>query len=220
MKSILSILVLMSLALIPHGTARADGPQIFITWNTDGYVPAGYEGRILPVNGSRVTARVAVLVSGKFVDLSQEQINWYLDGSLIQSGGGADSVKFDISTLTRSSLELKAQLVSMAGGPYSKTIDVPIAQPEAVIEFRSPGGAISGQNIFLTALPFFFSAGNISDLNFSWQVNGETPASLDNPEYLNIKSGSGFGSGSKVQVSLTIQSGNQSASQSKTFAAP
>lgn len=220
MKKIFASLTLMSLLFLARGTARAEGPQIFITWSTDGYVPAGYSGKILPVNGSHIKTRVGAFSGNNFLDLSREEIVWYVNGAPIQNGSGAQAAEFDVSTLTQSFLEIKVQLLSLPGGPYSKTIQVPIAQPEAVAEFRSPGGKIAGNNIFLTALPFFFRVQNAAELNFSWEVNGESPANLTDPQHLNIKSSSDFEPGSQVRVSLTITKGTESASQTKTFTTP
>jgi len=213
-----SIILALVLSLLIFHLSSAQGPQIFITWSTEGYAPPWYAGKILPTSRSHIKARVAVLGPSSFMDLSQEQINWYVNGVPIQSGVGIQTVEFDVPTQTQPSLDLKAQLISLEGGPYSKSIRVPIVKPEAVIEARYPGGTISGQkNIFVAALPFFFRAQSASELNFSWQVNGETPANLTDPERLNIKSAAGFGSGSEVLVSLAIQNGNESAFRSKTF---
>jgi hypothetical protein len=220
MRKFFGALILLSLIFVSNKQARADGPQIFITWSTDGYVPAGYGGKVLPVNGSHLKARVGAFLNGGFLDLSKEEVAWYVNGTPIQDGTGMQAAEFDVSTLTQSSLELKAQLLSLNGGPYSKTINIPIVQPEAVVQFRSPHGNITRDNIFLTALPFFFRVKSASELNFSWQINGETPASLTDPQHLNIKSSSGFLSGSTVQVSLNIQNGAEGGSQSKTFRAP
>lgn len=212
--------MLLSLLFLAQGTARAEGPQILITWSTDGYVPAGYPGKILPVNGSHIKTRVGALTGNNFLDLSKEEIVWYVNGVPIKNGVGAQAAEFDVSTLTQSSLEIKVQLVSLPGGPYSKTIQVPIAQPEAVAEFRSPGGKITGNNIFLTALPFFFRVRSATELNFSWRVNGDTPVNLTDPQHLNVKSSSGFTSGSEIQIYLNVNKGNESASQTKILMAP
>jgi hypothetical protein len=218
MKKIFSATILLSLIFLGH-SAKADGPQIFITWSTDGYVPAGYAGKVLPINSSRIKARVAIFLGNGFLDLSQNEIAWSVDDIPLKDGLGAQAVEFDVSTLTQSAVQIKVQLPDISGGPYSKTINIPITQPEAVMEYVNSKNAVRGNLLSLTALPFFFKAQRLSDLNFSWQVNGQTPASLTDPQRLNVKSASGFQPGSQIQVSLNIQGGNKSASQTKTFTA-
>lgn len=200
---------LLSLSLgfflfFPH--AKADSqPQFWLTWHASGSnIPPSYIGKALPSYGAQVTAEIALISNGKVDNLSRQTVYWYLDGTLIGGGVGAQKVTFVPFGTPPNTLTLKAELPSYNGMDLVHTIQLPFVDPVAVIEAPYPNGGFSSNPVTLTALPYFFSS-SASNLSYAWAVNGKTGASAENPETAQVTLPQGTPSGTGITISLTVQ---------------
>lgn len=188
---ILSFVSLVLLAVPLFSTAQQAEPTFFVTWRAQSYVPAGFNGKILPAANSPITASFELVQNGKLVNLSRETILWYLDRKLIQSGVGLQTISFLASDAPGTQHELRARINNFQDKSIIvlKTVRIPVAQSEAVIRAPFYQNAFSGGNARVTALPYFFNVQNQSELDFSWEVSGQRPVPGGSPEILDVNSG-------------------------------
>lgn len=213
---------LLALSGIPRASAAS--PQILITWKTTGsYIPSGYQGKALPTYGSNITASIEIVSDGKLVDLSGQTIYWYLNDTdtLIGGGVGAQSITFPPLGKPPNVTTLEVELPYYPSGFILHSIDIPMVQPQAVIEAPYPAGQFSINPVTLTAVPYFFSISSPTDLSYSWSVNDQPGSNTENPNVVQITLPQGTAAGTSFDVSLTIQGASEStqstASQSLTY---
>lgn len=207
-QKIISSLTLLGVGIFfAHAQTTIPAPKLFITWKAESYAPADFSGKILPTANSPITASVELIDNGKVINLVQQSstVYWYLNDNFLQGGKALQEIAFRAPDAAGGTLDLRAEIPNYRNGPALKTVTIPIAQPETVIEAPFPSGIFSSPSIELTALPYFFNMKDLSRLNFDWSVNGETPTGAENPQKLTIKAGSAAAPGSAIQISLNIR---------------
>lgn len=213
------IFPLILLALIWSVGAEAQSrPQLIITWSSDSYVPPDFEGKPLPSPGSSIKANLVVIDSSLSADLSQQEIKWSVDGEVIRSGVGLQSLELRTPNIPGGFLKVRAQLQNFKGEFISKTIEIPIVRPEAIILTNFPGNEFSKNSLDFKARAFFFNIQNQDLLSFSWKVNRQDPNPSSEPDRL-LLSLPNIRDGYKAQVVLRIdnESPEESASVTKNF---
>ncbi len=205
-KIIFFTIVAVSLGVSTTALAQtaAAKPKVIITWIANSYAPPTFGGKVLPTAGSLVSASVALLDGGRLIDLSKETIYWYLDNNFLSGGPGLRGISFRAPDVAGGTVSLRAEIPNYSKGSQLKTISIPVASPEAVIEIPFPSKKFYSSSIKLVGQPYFFNIGSASGLNFSWSINGQTPSGAENPQSLNIKIGN-LAVGSSLSVSLVIQ---------------
>lgn len=161
-------------------SAQSQSSQVFITWETSNFYPAYFEGKALPTLNSPVTVSVEATRNGALLDLSQAEIMWEIDGSFMAGGRGVKQVIFTIrkgvgdTHFVRVSTRLNQEM-------FESSVRVPVTSPLVVIDAPYPDRSGSGGGITLRALPFFFNMSSLSELSFSWLVDGvQTATESDN----------------------------------------
>ena len=152
--------------------------DLLISWRATNYVPANYQGKIMPSNNSSIEVSFDALNQGKFVDLSKQNIIWYLNDNFLQSGIGLKSVKFTASQLNPViSISIPNYKDSKySAGDIEGVITIPTTSAKVVIDAPYPAKAIKiGDNLF-QALPYFFNVADLGQLNFNWNVDGSDVA--------------------------------------------
>ncbi len=88
---IFSAVLLFSLKSANAQTASS--PQFLVTWKaSNSYIPSFYQGKALPSLEIEITASLELISNGHVVDLSSQNIYWYLDrGSGGRGDGGTTS---------------------------------------------------------------------------------------------------------------------------------
>ncbi len=216
------IVVILFAALIIVGAAtlrvnaQTAGPELLITWSAQGsYAPSNYPDKVLPNQSSRITASLTLISGGRQVDLSGQTIYWYENGTLIDGGQGVQYIFFSPFGTAPTFLTLNAQVPSYGdnGSLLQNTVQIPIIQPKAVIEAQHPQENFLAKSFTLQATPYFFSVANPSSLSYAWSVNGQSPATAENPEtfQVNIASGTSLGSAYAVSLTITDQASGMSA---------
>ncbi len=167
-----------SLSVVSYVSAQT-APEFMITWKAINYVPSDYLGKTFPSQSSSVEIGLDVIDKGRTVDLSKNIISWYSNNSQINSGVGMKTIQ-----LTTSSIQNEVVRVVIAdynGTDLSDSFIIPVQKNEVVISVKTPHTNIYRNRVMLSATshlmearPFFFNVTDLSGLNFSWRVNGQS----------------------------------------------
>jgi hypothetical protein len=211
----LAMLAPVVVPLIQTANAQTSGPQLFITWRAlNSYAPAGYPGKILPNQTSQIAASLQVTNNGKPVDLSGQTVYWYQNDNLLGGGIGTQRFTFRPYGEAPNTITLKVELPDYPGGLLIHEINIPIVQPQAIIEAPYPRGNLTTNSAMVQALPYFFATSSTAPLTFTWAVNGQTVTSAENPQSLKISLPQSTPVGYGVAVTLTVQNSADSTSAS------
>ena len=185
-------------------TVPASGPNIMLTWKSSSYVPPAFLGKDMPTTNSLITASAELIDNGKAIDVSRQNIYWYQDNNFLDGGIGKQRISFRVPDTGGGTISLRVEFPEYSKGGQLKTIDIPIVKPEIVIESPFPGGKFSSSPLTLIGQPYFFNVSSLSQLGFSWSVNGQSPQGAENPQALNIKF-SQLPSQAQMAISLLAQ---------------
>lgn len=204
----LVILAFEGCAPILANAQSATGPQLIITWHaTDSMAPASYQAKLLPSVSSPITASVEVISQGALVNLANQTIYWYLDGNLVGSGIGKQTITVNAPSFVEIT-SLRAELPNYPGGLLINTTHIPITNPQAVIVAPYPGKTFTGSSLAVKAVPYFFQSSKLSQLSYQWVVNGQAVTSQEDPQNLSVNLANGSSTTSSnfpVQIDLLIQ---------------
>lgn len=193
--------------------AQTSQPQFLMTWAaTNSYTPPGYQGKVMPTQGSTIQVSLELIVNGKPVNLSGQTVYWYANDAYVGGGVGVQHFNFHPTASAPAVVALKVELPYYPTGAQIHEIDVPIVQPMAVIEASYPKNDVPASPAVLQAIPYFFATSSTSPLSFAWSVNGQTVTSAENPETLQISLPASTPAGYNLSVSLTIQNSQDSTS--------
>jgi len=195
-----------------QSSAQQSQPKFLWSWQTNTYVPAGFEGKVLPSPGATVTVsfelvqggKLANLQGNKLLNIPPQTIYWYANNTLISNIPGKQTVSFTAPSVP-GTVTVKVQLPGYPGGSVFQSISVPVVPPEAVIESRYPGGSFVGTPVNVRGIPYFFNVKDPFALNFEWSVNGEIPQNAEDPTNLSIGLNPDAPSGATLNIKLTIQ---------------
>ncbi|HVN26548.1 MAG TPA: hypothetical protein VMT99_02745 [Candidatus Paceibacterota bacterium] len=195
--------------------SRADaatGPQFLITWKANGsYVPPNYPGKALPTYGSRITASIELLrANGTLANLSGQTIYWYLNGTLLGGGVGAQTISFPPFGQAPGSMTLEVDLPNYNGSFLIHSITIPMAGPKAVIEAPYPNGQFSANPFVLAAIPYFFNTSSSDNLSYFWNINGQTGGNAENPMTAQVTLPKGTAAGTAISASVQVSNGGDS----------
>jgi hypothetical protein len=194
-----------ALLLLAPSHSHAADPQLLVTWKGTSLAPYDFSGRLMPSANSLITASAqALLGNGTVANLTNEIIYWYANDQLIGGGKGVQTVTFQAPSIPGGLVTLRAQLPNFNDTFTAKTITIPIANPQAIIEVPFAGSAFSKSPVTLKAHAFYFSASGANNLVYAWTVNGVPPESSDDPEILNINIDPKTPSGVTIGVNLTV----------------
>jgi hypothetical protein len=171
-----------------------DDPEFdfIISWKAINYVPADYKGKILVSKNSDIEISFDVLDNSKFIDISEQEVKWYINNNLLESGVGLKTIKFTV-------VDNKDQFVEISIPNYNDSkyknadlgaiITIPSARPEVVINAPYQNKTMNiniKENIF-QVLPYFFGISNLNQLKIDWTVNGaDIIGETNRPDILNL----------------------------------
>jgi hypothetical protein len=190
MKTFLTtFLILGGIFMIFNLSHAQAAPQFMITWKTDSFVPANYQGKIFPTQGSTIEMGLDLVVNNKIVDLSKKNIKWSIGGQPSQTKIGLTKIKFKTNKSSEDQTVEVSILKYNTSGNLNAMVVIPIHSPEIVIDSASYNNEvkISEKNIF-KALPFFFDVPSLANLSFSWFINGSriNQESANRPDLLSL----------------------------------
>jgi len=217
-KYIFFFLVLIG---IPSVSLGATEPFLFLTWNARSYVPDSYLGKIIPGPNSPIIVSLEAIQDGKIADLRSSTIKWYVDGELFSSVVGQKSFTIRApKRLTSGIMSIRAEVVDKWDRIKMKTVDIPLSPPLVVLKSNYLSRSFGENKISVSASPYFFGTTNLSDLIFSWKVNGQSVGSAENPQVLDIEFNRDAEPGSSISVEAFVSNPNgvqESASKRESF---
>ena len=190
-------------------TSAQTAPRILASWRAINYTPSDFQGKIFPVKNTPVEVGVDLLDQGKLVNLKPYEIRWYLDGALIKSGKGLQTITF-AAMRSNNAHSLKVRILDYKNAAPEALLDIPVKTPRAVITSFNPKKQVSvGLNNF-QALPYFFNIASLNDLNFTWSSDGKPiTGAFINPSILNLNIASeGMPIETKINVSAFVHNRN------------
>lgn len=153
-------------------------PEFLVSWKTDSYVPPGYIGKALPTRNSRVDIALELIDNGRLVNLSQNEIRWFVNNKLQKSGMGIKNFTMLQPTINVAP-EIRISVINYRGINLDKTITIPLANPDVAI--------ISVEGFTFRALPYFFNIKTANELKYTWSVNDfKTEGEVNNPDILTL----------------------------------
>lgn len=200
------ILVLLFLLLLPTNSFGATTePFLYLTWNAKSYAPDNYLGKIIPGANSPILVSLEAIENGKVADISKSQIKWYVDGELFSTTVGQKS--FTIRTPKKPDsglISIRAEVTNKWSRIKMKTVDIPISPPLVILKSNYLSRSFGENKISITANPYFFGASGLSDLVFSWKVNGQSVNSAENPQAVDISFNQDADPGSSITVEGSV----------------
>lgn len=162
--------------------------QAILTWQANNYFPANYQGRALATNKTTINASVELVADQKIQNISNATIAWYIDGDFFRKGIGLKEISFPVRKTRGDSHTIRVS-IKTGETEVGASASIPIFDPEVVIENGGAGDLIKGgSQITLQAIPYFFNISSMSDLSFSWKVNGSQKAADVSALTLNVGS--------------------------------
>ncbi len=170
--------------------AQSSPIQFLTSWKADSYAPSWYGGKILPSLGSNIRVNFELMDNGKIVDLSGVVVRWYVDDDLMSNedeGLGIKSLKIMAPQATGDDIKVRIAVVCYKDiAELNKIVNIPVSEPEAVIDFPYYNLAINRSGNIFRALPFFFNVKDLSKFSVNWLANdrnaqesGKNPWQLD-----------------------------------------
>ena len=203
-------LLVMGIAIgfgVPVGHANA-AADFMTSWQTKTYVPAWFEGKIFPTFQSVITVGFELVDNGKIVDLSKTPVRWYVDGKLFKnedSGLGIKQIAIFNNKYGGDVLSIKITIPDYKGGSLEKLFDIPIKNPEVVIDVPYFQKKVSKGDNTIYAWPFFFNTLTSNNLNLQWTVDGMNLAMQKaSIPLLLVPVGNDIQSGSRSTIEATI----------------
>lgn len=136
--------------------------QFIFNWKSDSYTPSFYQGKVLPIPGSNVTASFEFIKNGNLVDLHNQIIQWTVNGRLTAVKKGMQEIAFKVpSNFLGEKLVINVIIRDLG---INQVFTIPISSPSLVIERK-------GDDLFV--LPFFFNITDPQELELNWS-EGET----------------------------------------------
>ncbi len=190
MHRLLALLALVA-SLAGIRTALAQTPvarqsassEIMMSWRSNGFAPASYQGRVAAAGGGTVIILAEALVNGQPADLSRYEVRWYVNDELYETGFGLQAITVPIQRFHQDSLDARVEII---GAPFTdtlKSISVPLTKPKAVIRPISSPRLSEGENTFV-AVPYAFNVIRATDLIYRWSVDNQPPSANENPQQL------------------------------------
>ncbi|MBI3589248.1 MAG: hypothetical protein HY093_02440 [Candidatus Liptonbacteria bacterium] len=178
-------------------------PQFLVSWRAQTYVPADFKGKVMPTSGSPVEVGFEMISQGRLVNLSQNEIYWYLDDDFVKGGVGLQGIVFRPLGVGQHNLRIK--LPDYQGQSLTKNVVIPTVKPEAVIVAPFPQGKFTNPKIRLKGEAYFFNVDSLGALSLNWAVNGQGAKNSGDNSFLDISLGSPLGSGLPLNVSLNVR---------------
>ena len=190
LKLIISLIVSCLLLVVGQVNAQT-APEILVSWKAVNYVPADYQGKILPSNSSRMEAGFDLIDKNKIADLSKSNISWFLGGNLLNSGIGLKNITFNIASSLNQTMRITVSGYKENDLDY--IFQIRVTNPEVVIDTKTSVKTLKNQNYLplksyiFEARPFFFNVSNLKELGLKWRLNNRlVEGQAENPEFLKL----------------------------------
>ena len=189
-------LVTISQFLVPNLGSAQIAPEFMITWKSNSYVPASYAGKIMPTRNTPINISLELKEDGKLANLSKNEVRWFVNNKLKQSGVGLKNFTFAPELTANQPQIIRIAIINYRGTDLTKTIAIPLANPEVVV-------TSIGANVF-KAFSYFFNIDKINDLKWEWSANNiKATGTAQEPDVLTLDIQGGR-LGDTVDLKLTV----------------
>lgn len=199
---------------LPDFVYAQTSPEFLVSWRALNFVPADYQGKSLPSKSTRVEIGFDVIDGNKLVNLSKNNISWYLGNNQIASGAGMKTIT--VAMPTELDQAVRMTVAGYKGADLDFGFIIPVSKPKIVINTKTPTITAKNQRFLqvrphlFRAQPFFFNVNNLRDLNFKWQINSELiSGTAGNPEFMSMDLGSN-GTPKESQFAISASASNNS----------
>ena len=158
-------------------------PKFIFSWKTTNYVPADFQGKILPSKTSFVEVGFDLVDGNKIVDLSRNEITWHLNNNFLRIGIGLKTTSFQAQP---SGQTVRITVSDYKGRDLIYNASIPTTNPDLVIDAKTVSRDLKLGSYLLTALPYYFNAANLSEINLNWLINGQAPAQQISPDIISL----------------------------------
>lgn len=174
-------LIICFIFFIISGSVFAQEPEFLFTWQAETSSPDWYEGKEFPSYGSIVNVAFEAIEKngvnkGKFIDLSQREIWWYLGGNLVKKGVGLQSLRINNNDYPGKDIAVKVTIPEYYDSQLGKSYEVshyeyiPIVSPRVVGDYyQFTNRVLPGKKLLISAYPFFFNAQE-DGLKVMWKI--------------------------------------------------
>jgi hypothetical protein len=188
--------------------AQQTTPQFLVSWQSNSFAPSWFKGKVFPTTGSQIIVKFDLIDGGKIADLSKTAVRWYVNNNLIlneKNGLGIKTYSFFANDYVGAKTNVRISIPDYKGSVLDSVLDIPVVNPEVVINAPYFDKIISAGKLDLEAIPLFFNVNNLSSLSFSWAANGQPTTITGNPFLgLNIDAGI-MSSGSGIDLSAMVK---------------
>lgn len=168
-------------AITAAATSLVTPPELVVTWSTNSLAPATYRGRLLPSHASPIMLSAQLLDNRKVIAQPLAgDFSWYVNGKLAQGQTSANFTIDPSTTPTSDGYAIEIYARNYQSVPLKASLFIPLTQPQVVITTPLAGKTVQLSGTLLTALPYFFNTTSLSDLLFTWQINGIKQVTTDN----------------------------------------
>ncbi|MEK7180844.1 MAG: hypothetical protein AAB738_00730 [Patescibacteria group bacterium] len=183
--------------------AQATEPEFMFTWKARSYAPAEFSGKILPTDKSSITVSFEMIDRGRIVNLSKNDIYWYVNDDFFKGGAGLQEITFRASGVGRQVARITVN--DYLGQTLIKSVEILSVKPEVVIPVPFPGGKLRDSRVWFEALPYFFNTKNPDNLGFEWKINDQSPEASGDPKVLNVTFRQIPVQGTTISISLNVK---------------
>jgi hypothetical protein len=169
-------------------SAHAQTSQVFIvSWKAHSFVPNGYAGKTLPTEKTVLDASFEILRNGAFMDLSDYDVTWTVDGRVVGQGKNKKITSFTPTAFRGQNIDVHIAAENSYGIMLSHDFSVLVSAPELIIRsLYFPPVTGKPREFKFQALPYFFNVTDIPQLAFSWQVNGSPATETGEKDILTV----------------------------------
>jgi hypothetical protein len=212
---ILTILI-SSKYLLVNSVNSQTSPQIIFSWQAYNFYPSDYLGKALPTKNSLVTVSLEVVKDNKFIDLSKNNIAWYLNNKNIARGVGLKSTVFKIESEPNQTIFVKAA-IQIDEKIIESSFLLPVVNPQLTLNLPYPQKNIFADSSFeIKAIPYFFNINSLNQLTFFWEVNNQRQKSDTNLLNINIIGSPVLKEQQKIKIKVLAQNKIDSFETSKS----
>ena len=163
-----------------------NSPQFLASWTTNVFTPNTYTGKTLPGLKSSVRVTFTLIQNGKEINISNQEVRWFVDSAPVLRGNGLTSMVYQTPPFPKEQT-VRVELRKYPGGGLIKNVTVPAVSPEIVLVAPYNKDSVPPGIISMEAAPYFFNIKSITDILFSWKVNGIPPqGEVTTPHFLTI----------------------------------
>lgn len=183
---------------IAENTASIASFNVSLAWRTNTFIPAGYEGKALPVVGSTITLTAIPEIKGESPD--NLLYTWSVDAeSRVRSVLGEQEFSFTVMKNV-SSVFVSVEVSTLnQSSTASKAINISLVRPQILLNSTLPVFLAPGEKIELAAQPYYFNIVHATDLQYEWVFGGKSALGIPpDPNTLTLSIPPGSGAGSQI----------------------